>query len=209
VRNQELTAPWSTVQDVTFRYNVIKNVQGAAFRMLGNEDRAGVVDVQGTNVVIENNLLVNVNNGAIINNGFQPTIFRHNTFVTTTNWFLQFTGNVIPPRLFTYQDNIAATGEWGVAGDGTTGVGQATLDKFAANAVFTNNVIEQSKSQVPPPDVSYPITLPAGNVYLMTGQLAPRFDARKRYTGSELGSDGKKVGADIDAIIQRIPWAVW
>jgi hypothetical protein len=35
VRNQDGTAPWSTVRDVTFQYNVIRNAAGFGLNVLG------------------------------------------------------------------------------------------------------------------------------------------------------------------------------
>ncbi len=196
-RNQDNTAPWSTIQDVTVQYNVEKNVEGPCINTLGLEDRPGVTDVQGTNLVIKNNLFIGCNNGLQMNNGFRPTTIQHNTFTKIANWFLQFTNNPIPT--FTYQSNVVFMGEWGIVGEGT-GVGVPTLSIKAPGAVFTNNVIEKAP---------YDIQMPANNALLPNGTLAAKFDAKFRYLGTEAGHDGVKPGADIDGLIARIPWAMW
>jgi hypothetical protein len=201
VRNNDGTAPWSTVQNVTFQYNVVKAIQGACINMLGNDDREGVVDVWGTNMVIQHNVF-ECTDGLVVNRGFRPTVIRHNTFVLPmpSHWFLQLTAAAMPSGMLTFQDNVVATGQWGIVGDGT-GVGLPSVTAFAPGATFDHNVIEQPNS--------YPIPLPAGNTVLGGGVLARRLDAKKRYTGTELGHDGVKVGADIDGLISRIPWASW
>lgn len=199
LRNQDLTAPWSTVQDVTFQYNVLKNIQSAGISMLGLEDRPGVISVQGTNIVIRQNLFVNVGNGLSINNGFVPTTVTHNTFATVNNWFLQFTNNAIPSGKFVYQSNVVRSGEYGIVGDGT-GLGVPTLDIKAPGAVFTHNVIEKAP---------YTIAYPAGNYLLDNGTFAAKLDVKLRYLGTEAGHDGQKPGVNVDVLQQRIPWATW
>jgi hypothetical protein len=201
-RNQDGTAPWSTVQDVTMRYNLFKNVEGPILNMLGLDDRAGIPDVQGTNVVFENNLILAATNGFAVNNGFVPTIIRHNTIVTFNGggWFLNFSNNPIPSGQFTFQDNLIPSTQYGISANGPT-IGAPSLQAGAPNAVFTNNTIEG-------PPAGF-IQYPANNTLVAPGTLTGRFDARKRYAGTELGHDGLKVGADIDGLIQRIPWATW
>lgn len=198
-RNQDNTAPWSTIQDVTFQYNVVKHVEGPCVNMLGLEDRSGVADVQGTNLVIRQNLFIGCNNGFQVNNGFQPTVIQHNTFTTIANWFLQFVNHPIPAGMFVYQSNVVRMGDWGIVGDGT-GVGVPTLTAMAPGAVFTHNVIETAPYNIP---------MPSGNILVANGTLSGRLDAAFRYTGTELGHDGTRPGADIDEIKRRIPWATW
>jgi hypothetical protein len=198
-RNQDSSAPWSTIQDVTFQYNVVKHVEGPCVNMLGLEDRPGVTDVQGTNLVIRQNLFIGCNNGFQVNNGFQPTTVQHNTFTTIANWFLQFVNNPVPNGQFTYQSNVVRMGEWGIVGDGT-GVGVPTLTAAAPGAVFTANIIEKAPYEIP---------MPSGNTLLADGTLNGRLDPAYRYTGAEPGHDGARPGADIDEIKRRIPWATW
>jgi hypothetical protein len=201
VRNNDMTAPWSTVANVAFQYNVLKAIQGPCLNMLGNDDRAGVVDVWGVNVTIQNNVF-ECTNGIVVNRGFRPTVIRHNTFVPPMppNWFLQLTADVMPTGMLTFQDNVTGAGGYGIVGDGTT-IGKPSLDAFAPGAIFDHNVIEQGNS--------YNIAFPGGNTIVGGGVLASRLDAQKRYTGTELGHDGKTPGADIDGLIARISWASW
>lgn len=197
-RSQDGLAPWSTVQDVTIQYSVIKNVEQAV-QVLGLDYR--FPSVQGANLKLLNVLGVACKSGMSSESGCRPTVLQHITFSGIVNWFLQLTGNAIPSGQFTFRDSILPTGLYAITGDGTTSIGQPSLDKLAPGALFDHNVIEQQNS--------YTIGFPAGNTMLGSGGLAARLDARKRYTGPELASDGKKVGADVDAMIARMPWATW
>jgi hypothetical protein len=101
--------------------------------------------------------------------------------------------------MFTCQDNVFPTGAYGIVGDGT-GIGTPTLDDKAPGCVFTHNVVEQSNT-------AYRVPLPPGNYEMPAGTLADNLDDGHHYTGPEQSSTGYPMGADPDAIRQRIPWA--
>jgi hypothetical protein len=198
VRNQEGDAPWSTLKNITFRQNVIKNApDGAAFQLMGLDDNP-VTCVQGTNLLLEHNLIIGARNGVVVNNGFQPTILRHNTFTNVQEWMLKFTNNPIPNGKFEFTSNVCPSGQYGITGDGTT-VGKPSLDAFAPGAIFAKNVIETA------PFVNFP----AGNYVLPPGTIKTRLDSTGAYTGPELGVDNERAGANVLEISKRMPWAKW
>jgi hypothetical protein len=196
VRNQNATAPWSTIENLHFHHNVILDVNGPAVNSLGKDDQLNntVVSVQGKNLVIDYNLFVRCRNGIQVNKGFEPTIIRHNTFTDCNDWFLQFP-TAMAANNFVYEGNVTPCGAYGITGNNTT-VGKPTLDVSAPGYSVTKNVVGKPT-----------VNLPAGNYTVP--DLTLFFDARKRYIGTELAPDGAKVGADIDDIIARIPWATW
>ncbi len=186
VRDQDGTAPWSTVSDVLFQYCVVRNTEGAAFQTLGIEDRPGIASVQGVRLTLSHVRCEKTPSGVLVNNGFQPTIISHCTMTDIQNWFLQFTGNQAPG--FVFRDNVVVTGQYGIVGDGT-GIGQPSLDAKAPGSVFTNNVIGQANS--------YTITFPPGNFIGAASAVN---------TIQGTGSDGKPPGADAQTIASKMPW---
>jgi hypothetical protein len=61
VRNQEGTAPWSTIEDVTFTNNIVRHAANA-FNILGHDDDKGFLLGSGraTRIVIRNNLVTDI-----------------------------------------------------------------------------------------------------------------------------------------------------
>ncbi|MEO6197155.1 MAG: right-handed parallel beta-helix repeat-containing protein, partial [Dehalococcoidia bacterium] len=116
VRNQDGTAPWSTVEDVTFRYNIIKNVDGAAINLLGKDDIN--TSVQGTNMVIEHNLCIDCVHGLSLNNCYRPITIRHNTWPTLVGRFMYWIATVMPSGNLFCKDNVVGASEYGILADG-------------------------------------------------------------------------------------------
>jgi hypothetical protein len=196
VRNQDKTAPQSTIRDVTFQYNVVKNVSGFAINVLGIDDQPGVASVQAVNLKVVHNLFLGVGGGFQMTNGFQPSTIAHNVVLGVQGAFLSLQGKT--PSL-TFTSNVVAGGLYGITGDGTAGVGLPSLSASAPGHVFTKNVIEGNRER----EIAYP----PGNYAIPAGSLAARLDRQCRYTGKETSSDGLPLGADIAALLARIPWA--
>lgn len=194
VRDQDGTAPWATVSDVLCQYNVIRDVEGAAFNLLGLDDSPVRPSVQGRNLQIAHNLILDGNSGWQQSAGFQPTAIQHNTAVRlrTTAMFLY--GVPIGNGMLLVRDNVMAGGLYGIFGDGM-GSGTPGLAKFAPGAIVDHNVIEGAIGPYP-----------SGNYLIPAGSLAALLDAGYHYTGGQLASDGTPIGADVDEIRRRIPW---
>jgi hypothetical protein len=196
VRNQDRTAPQSTISDVTFQYNVVKNVSGFAINILGKDDQPGAVSVQAVNLKVLHNLFLGVGGGFQMTNGFQPTTIAHNVVLGVHGAFLSLQGST--PSL-TFTTNVVAGGLYGITGDGTVGMGLPSLNASAPGHVFAKNVIEGNRER----EIAYP----SGNYAIPAGSLAARLDRQYRYTGKEASSDGLPLGADIAGLLARIPWA--
>lgn len=195
VRNQDGKAPWSTIEDVTFQYNVCKNIQGYWINILGLDTIKP--SMQGKTIKILNNLAIGVGNGIQMSSPFQPTEIRHNTVTGVGGSFLGFYPPLLPPKMFTFVDNVVAGGLYGIATSGI-GVGLPSLTAAAPEAEFHHNVIEGNTERV--------LTYPPGNVTLPPVTLAAKLDATFKYLGAETSSDGKLLGADTAEIMKRIPW---
>ena len=193
VRDQDGTAPWSAVQDVTFTDNVIRHVANG-INTLGYDD---IHPSQETSrILVSNNLFEDVGGawgpGVLLamNNGALDVDIVHNTSLQT--------GSIVfsdgrPDPGFAYRDNIAPHNAYGIIGT-DTGVGDRTLGVYFPGAELRKNVIIGGSASVYPSGNYFPAALT--DVDFMdatTGdyRLAP---------GSPFKSaadDGKDIGADM------------
>jgi hypothetical protein len=197
VRNEGGAAPWSTISDVTFEYNVIRNAAGFALNILGLDDRPGIASVQAVKLVVTNNLFLRVNGGVMIANAPRPSTFAHNTMLGIQNTFLSMPDPTNPG--LTFSNNVVAGGLYGIAGNGQAAMGLPSLNQGAPGAVMRANVIEGNSQRTVP--------YPAGNYSLPAGGLASVLGPNHRYIGTDKSTDGAPVGADIAGLLKRIPWA--
>ena len=197
VRNEGGAAPWSTVSDVTFEYNVIKNAAGFALSVLGRDDRPGVTSVQGVNLAVTNNLFLGVNGGVMISSTLRPTTIAHNSMLGIQNTFLSMPD--APNQGLTFSNNVVAGGLYGIAGNGSAAMGLPSLNQAAPGAVMRGNVIEGNAQRTVP--------YPAGNYVVAAGRLATLLAPTRLYAGGEKSTDGPPIGADITGLLARIPWA--
>jgi len=194
VRNQDGQAPWTTIADVVVRGNIIKNVQGSAFNLLGLDDNFNRPSVQGVNLTITGNLILGAGRGMQSSAGFQPTVMTHNTLVGATNAAIFLYFRPWPANQFTLADNVLSGGLYGIIGD-VVGSGTPAFTTFAPGATVGVNVLEGIG------------TYPPAIVRLLPGSLPSKLDANLQYTGPELASDGGKLGADVAALKGAMPWA--
>lgn len=184
VRNQECSANWSTIQDVTFTNNTIMNAEGG-LNLLGKDNEAepsygkcpaGSTSTRGNNVAINNNLFHNINGNFLTMNGFNNVNISRNTHVQQGNLTTLY-GEV--SNGFRYTNNLTWDHDYGIVGDGVSG-GVVALDRFTPGWVVTGNTIVRPYDK---------LAYPAGNDY---PDLLP-FPAEWR-------SPIVGVGADIDAL---------
>jgi hypothetical protein len=160
-RNQEHDTPWVVVEDVTLRGNRVRRARdGYAITILGRDNRAPTG--QTARVTIEHNLFADATGGIKVTGGVADAlVVRRNTFpAITSNWFL-FSGSG-PKTPLTVVGNVARSGAYGIAGDGTA-VGVPSLERFAAVVAFNGNVIERTAERR--------IPWPSGNTLLEPGAL--------------------------------------
>lgn len=196
VRNQDCTAPWSTVQKVTFSNNTVRNATGGGINFLGKdneaepsyEDRPGhpkcsdpgesYGSVRGSDVLVHNNLFYDIKGAFTLLNGFYNITQTRNTHLQTWNLITLY-GE--PSQGFKRQDNLTIDHEYGIVGDGAGG-GVTGLNKLAPGWVWTGDVIANPYDNGAnyPPGNDYPtsLSLPA--------------DFRSPVAGK---------GADIDALL--------
>ncbi|HET8676096.1 MAG TPA: hypothetical protein VFO63_09940, partial [Blastocatellia bacterium] len=198
VRNQEGTAPWSVVQDVTFTNNIVRH-SAAGINFLGRDDLQQ--SQQAQRIKVRNNLFVDIGGTRWGGNGrlFQlidATInvqIDHNTAFHTFNIV---TADGSPHTGFVYTNNLTPHNDYGVMGSGS-GVGNTTLGQYFPSYVFSKNVLVAGPSSAYPAGNFFPASMSqVGFVDYAGGNY--RLSSSSPYKNA--GTDGRDIGADIDAI---------
>lgn len=157
VRNQDCTAPWSTIQNGVYTNNILRNSVGA-FNFLGkdNEAEPGYLEngkpkcgdpgesfgsVRGNAFLVANNVFDKITGAFITINGFYSVAVESNTDLQTcTEGCNTTTFYGEPSQNYVHRNNVHDEKAYGLTGDGSP-PGQPTLDRYAPNAVVTGNYI--------------------------------------------------------------------
>jgi hypothetical protein len=166
-RNQDGTAPWSVVQNITIRNNVIHHV-AAVFNILGWDDQNS--SQQTNSIVISNNLVYDVSsaydtslnpaNGwfALIGNGPNGVTIDHNTVDNDgDDTICLYSGTTAAGQYVSglqITNNLLRDNAYGIFG-GDSQEGNRSLAMYAPNAYVAGNTIGGASAQL----------YPAGNVY--------------------------------------------
>jgi hypothetical protein len=201
-RNQSGGAPWSVVEDVTFQYNVVRDVS-AVFNLTGFDDLQ--TSAQTRRIRIAHNLIYGVDkavwggSGNFMQIGHSPAdvIVEHNTVLHTGNVVMahgRSNGGPAAIEGFVFRDNFMKHNKYGIIGEGLA-PGQATLAGYFPGVVFERNVLAGGKAS------SYP----AGNYFPSVEEFEAAFvnAAGENFAlapGSPFrngGSNGSVMGADL------------
>jgi hypothetical protein len=203
VRNQDGSAPWSVVEDVTFRNNIVRHT-ASGINILGQDDNHP--SHQTKRILIQNNLFDDVSgdrwggSGRLFQllRGTEDVVINHNTAFQSENILL---ADGEPHRGFVFRNNIVPHNAYGVSGN-DKGFGLPALRYYFPGFVFEGNVIVGSRDvSLYPPKNFYPSSLGAvGFVDRVRGdyRLAGSSPYRKA------GTDGKNVGVDFDALSEAM-----
>jgi hypothetical protein len=162
-RGERGAAPWATVEDVTFRLNIIRNV-AAGFNLLARDDGGASGTLR--RVRIADNLVYGVDraewggNGNFMQIGEGPgeIVVEHNTILQTNNLLNLYGGSRDAPSVgerFIFRNNIARHNANGVIGQGIA-LGTDTLNAYFPGAVFLRNVLAGGTSSRYPADNLFP-----------------------------------------------------
>lgn len=196
-RNQDNTAPWSATQDITIARNVFINL-GQGFNISGDDD---LFPSQRTaRIAIRDNLIhvTGLNGSAgrlfqIIRGPIDVSIEHNTGFVPTSVIFAE---NNPRADQFAFLNNLITYGQYGVIGTGT-GPGTATFNAYFSNWSFTKNVLIGGSGATYPVGNFFPADLNSvGFVDHLAGNY--RLSAASPYRNA--GTDGRDIGADIDAM---------
>jgi hypothetical protein len=198
VRNQDGSAPWSVVEDVTFTHNVVRHA-ASGINILGRDNTHP--SQQAKRILITNNFFHDVGgvrwggDGRLVQllGGTLDIVIDHNTALQTGS-ILVVEG---PPHTgFVFRNNIVPHNAYGIIGSGS-GVGKPTLAAYFPGARILKNVIVGGNPTQYPPDNFFPPSLSdVAFVDRARGdyRLAPFSPYRRA------GTDGADPGADVDAL---------
>lgn len=186
IRNQDGGAPFSTVEDVIVKDNVI-NGAGEGINILGKDDTHPSQVMK--RLIITNNVFLNLGGPKWEGSGYFIQVAEGEDITITNNTVFN-TGNIATfyggmPRNFIFRDNITGHGSWGIHGVGNIN----SLKEMFQNNVIVNNL------KVSSGDLAYP----SGN----TGVSDFREIGFANMNGNDFrlaaGSRYKGKGANIDA----------
>jgi len=199
-RNQNGGAPWSIVQDVTFTHNIVRH-STAGFHMLGRDYSNPSQQLQ--RVLVQNNLLYDIGafagNGGSVGtliqqrDGVADATIDHNTAFQSGDPLHAQVVNGTPNTGLVFTNNI---GDGNVTSDGAPDPASA-LSRSFPGAVFTANVLlDGTASAYPPGNFFPPGSTPVVNAF--HGGDDYHLVPGSPYKSA--GTDGRDIGADIDAI---------
>jgi hypothetical protein len=207
--NQNGGAPWSVVEDVAIRHNIIRHV-ASAFNILGRSyDHPSELARQ---ITVEDNLAYDVsarNWGGhgrfmVVGDGAANVTIDHNT-VVQEGTFMQVYGTAqgrpLPMPGMRITNNLALHNDYGVKGDGT-GVGNDTLSTYLPGVVFARNVLAGGSGRQYPAGNEFP------DVNAFFGQFrgAAENDFRLK-VDSAFGrgaTDGRALGANVEELLRCV-----
>ena len=181
VRNDNGTAPWSIIEDVTFTNNIVKN-SPAALNLLGKDNLKPSQQSRG--LVISNNLFTGISGTFLTMSGYLNVTISNNTHIQSGN-IMMLHGEQSPG--FVYKNNVTIRGEkgYGVKGD-ASGEGTVALGQFTPSYSFLNNVIVGARASMYPPNNFYPASV--GDVGFMGVENEDfRLNPRSRF--GQMGAD--------------------
>jgi GT2 family glycosyltransferase len=195
VRNQDGGAPWSVVEDVMFRGNVVRHV-GGGINILGYDDNHP--SRRTSRIAIVDNVFADVGgswgHGRLFQvlDGTHDVVIDHNTaFQTGTPLF---GGDARPHTGFVFRNNIVLAGP-GITGSGTK-AGLATLDRYFPAAIIRRNIFIGGDSGQFPADNFFPGQIDdVGRAPATHGEGFTKL--AERYAAA--GTDGRDPGAAIAA----------
>lgn len=198
VRNQDGTAPWSVVQDITFTNNIVRRT-ASGVNILGDDNNN---PSQRTNRIrIANNLFYEIDGEAWNGAGLAFQIVRGPQNLTIENNTVFQTGSVmtideIPSPGLIFRNNLIPHNEYGVKGDNRES-GNDTLTTYFADAIFRRNGLIGANSEDYPTDNFFPATVANVNfVDYAAGDY--RLASNSPYKNA--GTDGRDIGCDIDSM---------
>lgn len=196
VRDQDGSAPWSVVQDVTFKDNVVSHVANGV-NILGNDDDYTSREAQ--RILIANNLFEDVGGTwgqgvlLLMDNGSRDVTFTHNTALQT--------GSIIfsdgkPDPGFDYTDNIALQNAYGMIGT-NRGPGLSTIKMYFPDAELRRNAIVGARAALYPSDNFFPHDLSAVG---FAGAAARNYRLAASSAYKAEADDGGDIGVDVDEL---------
>jgi len=197
VRNQDGSAPWSAVEDVTFTNNIIRH-SAAGIMFIGRDNNHPSQQLK--RALVANNLFEDIGgrqwgfNGRLIQiTETEDVKIDHNTAFQSGNLI---TAHGEASRGFVFTNNIAPHNEYGVIGDGAS-FGNATLGRYFPGGVFKKNVIAGGRSSLYPADNFFP---PSTEAVKFVDQAGGNYSLSASSPYKSAATDGRSIGCDMNAL---------
>jgi hypothetical protein len=192
VRNDEGTSPWSTIEDVTFTNNIVKN-SPSALSLLGKDNLKPSQRARG--ILISHNLFTDITGTFLTMSGYENVTISNNTHIQGGN-IMMLHGEPSPG--FVYQNNVTVRDSkgYGVMAD-ATGEGIIGLTRFTPAYTFRNNVIAGANASQYPPDNFYPASSTEIG-FINPGKGDYRLSPGSRY--KRLGNPPISLGCDCESL---------
>jgi len=199
-KNQENTAPWTAVRDVTIRYNTVRHVNGGV-NILGRDYASSTGSQLATRLTIVNNVFADVGGtwgGGTpwiqLSLGPSYVTIDHNTVFHTGNAVFVDNGTC---SNFVFRNNMSPHNTYGIAGSGAS-FGTTAINAYFPGGVVTKNVLAGGPASLYPAGNFFPslsswlaqfVNQAAGDYRLLSG--SPYKNA---------GTDGLDLGANLTAL---------
>lgn len=199
-RNSSGTNPWTTLEDVIFQKNELRN-SANGFNIMGQDFESGVPSQISKRLKIAQNIGQDIGHTPYVDgilfqilSGYEDVNINHNTFLHSGTTIVA--DGAPSPRL-RFTNNIAQHNAYGIFGSGA-GVGNSAIAAFFPNSVFAKNVlatpVEPVSTSSYPPANYFPGTLQEiGFVDLAAGDLG--LTAASPYHNA--ATDGTDIGANL------------
>ncbi len=207
-RNQNGRCPWCTVADVTFRYNIVRHVQGA-FGIAGADTEAGTSQ-PAQRIYIHDNLMEDINDAIYggmgrcyqvasggITDPHDITIDHNDCFIEKGDAALFGGEPGHSVNDFAFTNNISSDGNYGVAG--TNVAASKVLNTYFPGSKFGGNVLV-----APIAGRFSPSDCPLGNYFprewrqvSFVNQAAGDFRLSDRSPYKKGGTDGEDIGINV------------
>jgi hypothetical protein len=198
-RNQDGTAPWSVVRDVTFTSNIVRH-SGGGINAMGSDYLHPSQPTQ--RILIQNNLFDDISsttwNGTgtflQVADGGSDIVVDHNTVLQSGNIITAtYSSVLVPASSFVFTNNIVSYNQYGVFGDYGVGIGNTAINAYFPGSSFVRNVFVGGPASSLPANNFFPSSLAAvGFVNLAAHNYA--LASGTPYVRA--GTDGKDIGVD-------------
>jgi hypothetical protein len=209
VRNSNGKAPWSTIEDVTFRNNLVKD-SAAGINILGFDDTAPSRTASG--ITIQNNLFQNINhrtwggNGMFLQlgNGPENVTVDHNTVIQTGTLVAAYGGNKNSPRAipgFRFTNNLGLHNAYGIFGN-SIGMGTAAIAKYFPDSVIRSNVLAGGQASRYPPGNFFPSVQQFMSDFVNATDADYHLNQRSAY--KRAATDGTDLGVNFEVLTRAL-----
>jgi hypothetical protein len=209
VRGERGAAPWSTIEDVTFRYNIVRNTS-AAFNLLGIDDQGASGTMR--RIRIADNLVYALDrqrwggNGNFlqIGNGPAEVVVEHNTVLQSGNIMTVYGGTGHDRAVvnsFVFRNNLTLHNSNGVIGDGLPS-GNDTISTYFPNGSFVRNVVAGGRQSRYPGDNLFPDVDSFTQQFVSSANHDYRLRADSEYRRA--ATDGSDLGVNYAGFVRAV-----